>query len=614
METTFEAEQSLSDRFKLLGVTSDLQLSVLGGLVDLGTQGQGAGSYLGADLAGSEVARVVFSLDATTQAVSLTMDQLAPAGIQEQAVVGPESPISHVVTSVVYGVKAVVTFEMSVERSQTLEETTSCLRRHVESFSALVKAGGTSSTSAVSASATVSEHAKITAKFSGDILPSRTVTTFEDALAVIKGDFTPDKIRQFARPQKVKLMPKECLAVTPKPVVHHRLNPALQAEIIRFLTEYGTLKADIGTYKATSQKYKLNAVTQTLAILEKAVVDVLSFMVTRLQEMLPELRKRGIQATELQASLSSFNASAYGSQNLRAYLQGVKNQIKFLLDCVVLADQPAEAQFPSADLSELSCGRDPALVLQMNVPATDSYLQELALKKFLAPHTGGIPAGWQDDGAYKASVVQARQALKQTQTRQPTQRYLCIQQVSAESATASVELALIQDCQVIKDLNATPSKAGSTLVMRLPPGSIIAFVGPNAPEGYLPCSGQSVKTSDYPALWAALNPTATTSGTCPPDTFNVPDLRGQFLRGWSANQTSADPDGKTRGILSTQAHAFESHQHEVMNHLGYRTGSFCNWKCSDSGGGDWGQFPPTAKTGGAETRPVNVAVLYCIAF
>jgi hypothetical protein len=73
-----------------------------------------------------------------------------------------------------------------------------------------------------------------------------------------------------------------------------------------------------------------------------------------------------------------------------------------------------------------------------------------------------------------------------------------------------------------------------------PTGSILPYAGTVPPAGYLMCDGRSHSKGDYPALSAILNTDAGAAfgGTAGPNgTFNVPDLRGRFLRG------ADDPDG-----------------------------------------------------------------------
>ena len=113
---------------------------------------------------------------------------------------------------------------------------------------------------------------------------------------------------------------------------------------------------------------------------------------------------------------------------------------------------------------------------------------------------------------------------------------------TAKIADANVTTAKILDANVttakILDANVTTAKIADDAVtaakvapgLLLPTGAITAFGGSTAPTGYLECNGQS--TSGYTALAAVVG-------------ANVPDLRGEFVRGWD-NSKGTD-SGRTLG-------------------------------------------------------------------
>lgn len=128
-------------------------------------------------------------------------------------------------------------------------------------------------------------------------------------------------------------------------------------------------------------------------------------------------------------------------------------------------------------------------------------------------------------------------------------------------------------------------------------GTVTAYAGQTVASGWLECNGQSVSTTTYAALYTAIG-TTFGSGT---DTFCVPDLRGYFVRGWDHGR-GIDSD---RTFGTTQADAFASHTHTVGK--------------GGTGGGDYAQNGPATSgsitsgtTGGTETRPKNIALMYII--
>jgi len=135
----------------------------------------------------------------------------------------------------------------------------------------------------------------------------------------------------------------------------------------------------------------------------------------------------------------------------------------------------------------------------------------------------------------------------------------------------------------------------------IPSGAVLYFAGRNAPTGWLKANGAAVSRSTYAALFAAIG---TTYGTGDGrNTFNLPDLRGEFVRGWD--------DGRGvdngRALGSAQADEFKAHTHGGVPQ---RAGD------SDRGGSvSWFSIDGLGQTesaGGSETRPRNIALLACI--
>lgn len=150
----------------------------------------------------------------------------------------------------------------------------------------------------------------------------------------------------------------------------------------------------------------------------------------------------------------------------------------------------------------------------------------------------------------------------------------------------------------------------------VPIASIQAFATPSLPDGYLICDGAAVSRIDYGDLFEAVGTIwGSGDGT---STFNLPDLRGEFMRGLDLER------GVDAGrVLGTaQGDEFAAHHHkngiaeDALNLFVYG-GSTDDLPGAASGttdaeGHSIAYQGLTSSDGGAETRPRNVAVVFAI--
>lgn len=150
-----------------------------------------------------------------------------------------------------------------------------------------------------------------------------------------------------------------------------------------------------------------------------------------------------------------------------------------------------------------------------------------------------------------------------------------------------------------------------------PTGTVIQKASANTPTGYLYCDGQEVSRTTYADLFADIG---TTYGVGDGNnTFNLPDYRGQFLRGQD-DGAGVDPDAGTRtggdAVGSTQADELGFHNHSTN----YNPAASTNLAVSTSinyvnaGNSAATGIVTTSNTGGNETRPKNIAVRYYIKY
>lgn len=150
-------------------------------------------------------------------------------------------------------------------------------------------------------------------------------------------------------------------------------------------------------------------------------------------------------------------------------------------------------------------------------------------------------------------------------------------------------------------------------------GTIIAVPTEVVPPNYLECNGAAISQTTYSDLFAVLG---FRSGNPGGGNFNLPDYRGAFLRGW-AHGFSRDPDRNLRiadkpggntadNVGSFQDDEFESHRHAPQ--AGYADFMSGTGNTHGQGGDAYGTFVNTAFTGGNETRPKNIYVMFCIKY
>lgn len=151
--------------------------------------------------------------------------------------------------------------------------------------------------------------------------------------------------------------------------------------------------------------------------------------------------------------------------------------------------------------------------------------------------------------------------------------------------------------------SAAATQAAAIAAARVRPGVIEMFGADEAPTGYLACDGAAVSRTTYADLFAAIGTVHGVGDGA--TTFNVPDLRGEFVRGWDAGR-GVDA---ARDFASAQSQSIQAHTHSVPVKDNATTGvGFV--EDADSSGLD--RSVSTGSTGGTETRPRNVALLFII--
>ncbi len=171
----------------------------------------------------------------------------------------------------------------------------------------------------------------------------------------------------------------------------------------------------------------------------------------------------------------------------------------------------------------------------------------------------------------------------------------------------------------------------AALPSAVPSGTVHLFATTTAPSGYLECDGSAVSRTTYADLFGIIGTTwGAGDGS---STFNLPDLRGEFVRGWD-NGKGTDSG---RSFATSQADQNKSHSHSASasssvsdpGHAHTYETAIVTGR-AESGSGDGEAFNQTRTTnsattgisvstsvtvnsdGGNEARPRNIAMMYVI--
>ena len=180
------------------------------------------------------------------------------------------------------------------------------------------------------------------------------------------------------------------------------------------------------------------------------------------------------------------------------------------------------------------------------------------------------------------------------------------------------------DQTLVVDVNGVVKKVAPYV----PPGMVNAFAGSTAPAGYLLCNGAAVSRTTYANLFAVIGTTyGAGNGTT---TFNLPDLRGEFIRGfdagrgvdngrtlgsWQKGSLGVGDDGNNLNCLNNAGSGFPNNGYDAISTAQLQS-IYPNSRDIVS--------QPSSQVGyyynlGANTyfgvsRPRNIAMNYCIKF
>lgn len=227
---------------------------------------------------------------------------------------------------------------------------------------------------------------------------------------------------------------------------------------------------------------------------------------------------------------------------------------------------------------------------------------------------------WIDSGKKPRTFSEMREAFSQIRgmMRDWRKNEACSNNGSGEDVNARIEhLAGLVEQMRASDMTAAPwldaDCADAFLdafikAMAVPAGTIIHVCTFNAPVGYLKADGSPVFRKQYPDLFSAIGVRFGSGDGI--STFNLPDLRGEFIRGLD-NGRGVDAG---RELGNVQMDEFKSHFHGFLDRPNMRVQSgVYTWTPQVMEVAEQDSIA-TTRAGGSETRPRNMALLACVKY
>jgi microcystin-dependent protein len=168
----------------------------------------------------------------------------------------------------------------------------------------------------------------------------------------------------------------------------------------------------------------------------------------------------------------------------------------------------------------------------------------------------------------------------------------------------------------LRNLGFTADAASRTVI----PGTLVWFLAPSPPPGYVKANGALLSRTSYVDLWNFANTYGGITGEATwqggyygyfsygdgSTNFRVPDLRGLFVRAYDDGR-GMNPDGNVYGLYRADQNL--SHVHGYSNGAAY---TITNGAGAYVASGEYLGIGSMNASGGNEARPRSVSLLACI--
>jgi len=278
------------------------------------------------------------------------------------------------------------------------------------------------------------------------------------------------------------------------------------------------------------------------------------------------------------------------------------------------------SQFPRVLVFVCAFAFPSLMTAQGNNPGTGLTQQLAALEARVTSTEARLTAAEADLSAVRTRLDSAEGRL--------TAAEALMSALTADNATQAGQIAAaaarLNTAEAALTTLATQSanQAGQIAALqaeKVPVGTIIAYSAEVPPAGYLECDGRELLRADYPGLFAVVGTTFGKGDGV--STFRIPQLRGLFMRGWD-HGNGFDPDRASRvamfsgGASGDHVGSFQDFQVQAHSHIVFSSSfnAFGIFQGIVGANASGSLLNVSSSSGGNETRPRNMSMLYAIKY
>ena len=374
MEYSIVAEDSIESKSSSLGIKGDLKLSCLCGLVGVLS---GSAQFLDDRRSSKHQARVSLKYTTTSRFEQLTMQHLAVGKIQHPQVFDTRDA-THVVTAVLYGADAFLTFDREVTGTEKYRDIHGKLKAMVKLLPNIPIGAGVGGKIDLKDTDKI-EVDKFQCMFHGDFILPSNPTTFEEAVKVYKelpqllsGD---EKGPRFV-PKKVWLYPL-CNIESKAAKLVREISVGLVNDIQKLIENLQNFTMQANDLMKSEIFVYFQGLHEQLSRFTEMVSEYETYIAGKLSRLLPQVRGGGVEEEKLAEVVKEFHASPFNVHHLSSWLKE-KEQERKLFESYLISESGLKCDgvqfvFETGDLHALVCDLGIDYVLCFGFTAAGSH-------------------------------------------------------------------------------------------------------------------------------------------------------------------------------------------------------------------------------------------------